>query len=436
MAKYSNALLNPNELSRLYDIEEFFPCYIDLIWNERPGWKKKVRDTPLSFNHLHELYSFYTTIKYNREIKHNTYQLLKKVSKEKMFELFENQKSFNAFLSVLKSHFYWSGNIEKVSKKSRNPYKQVLSIINALYCKYNPPEFMYNLWFPEEREEISIGIELDWFVHIGQGKSHKKLSNLHFPYTAKTAHAFINSPKDLSIKQAITHSISIVNGGNSTIASMFYNTSVTRSIININPNVQKFNYDLIVFFSKLGMFDPTNIPHIIDYINHVKQNENPNWSIKGKSIAGIMRATNIWQRQLIQQAGGGRRLTENNKRSLELNWEGSGKPLFSITKKDPLTKQPYHYKIIELKSGLELMTEGRLLSHCVFSYTRACKSGDIYIFSLRNNQNNPILTIEVTKQGLINQVKGKGNRSPIASENAVIVEWANKNNFVFSKYSI
>ena len=67
------------------------------------------------------------------------------------------------------------------------------------------------------------------------------------------------------------------------------------------------------------------------------------------------------------------------------------------------------FKLVKLLGKAAFDREGSLMRHCVASYYG--KSG-IQVFSLRDAQNKPHCTMDITsKNGRVNQIKGKGNGS-------------------------
>lgn len=68
---------------------------------------------------------------------------------------------------------------------------------------------------------------------------------------------------------------------------------------------------------------------------------------------------------------------------------------------------------VKLVSQQALDIEGKKLGHCVGGYWDKVKSGSTIIYSLRDNKNNPHVTVEVSNDKLV-QVKGKQNQAPVA----------------------
>jgi hypothetical protein len=74
----------------------------------------------------------------------------------------------------------------------------------------------------------------------------------------------------------------------------------------------------------------------------------------------------------------------------------------------------------------DLDAEGTLMGHCVGSYKDQVENGT-KIFSLRDSDNKPHITIELTDDGEIEQVKGKKNSEPSKKYRLYVWKWIEKN---------
>ena len=73
----------------------------------------------------------------------------------------------------------------------------------------------------------------------------------------------------------------------------------------------------------------------------------------------------------------------------------------------------------------ELDREGSLMNHCVATYKSKLKSGNCLIISLRDDQNNPYVTIELdTHTGRVIQIRGNSNQNPSLKYLKLIHEFA------------
>jgi len=94
-------------------------------------------------------------------------------------------------------------------------------------------------------------------------------------------------------------------------------------------------------------------------------------------------------------------------------------------------KWPDGYTMVKL-SPADCKVEGALMQHCVgkdaTGYAKRVASEDIELYSLRDPQNKPHVTIEVSARGrvgrgTIEQIQGKQNKEPIAKYHPYIDAW-------------
>ncbi|CAB4122344.1 PcfJ-like protein [uncultured Caudovirales phage] len=86
---------------------------------------------------------------------------------------------------------------------------------------------------------------------------------------------------------------------------------------------------------------------------------------------------------------------------------------------------PNHYRWVSVKSESALSREGKLMGHCVGGYYPRVKAGQTQIYSLRDPQNAPHCTIEVTNKQ-IDQIKGKQNAAPTVKYVPYVQDFLNK----------
>lgn len=70
---------------------------------------------------------------------------------------------------------------------------------------------------------------------------------------------------------------------------------------------------------------------------------------------------------------------------------------------------PDGYKMVRVESSNDLDVEGHLMHHCVGSYASQVRGGNSIIYSLRDQNNHPKVTIEVNRDGVVKQVQGPSN---------------------------
>jgi hypothetical protein len=249
--------------------------------------------------------------------------------------------------------------------------------------------------------------EKGWLVHILKRNSLKSANELPLPLTKKAAHVFLNIEGDigLSVKEGLVYS-SLLSLGTSKGFAM----GVLRNIRNFAQS--EFWVKTMSQFYHKGLAIE-NIGDTMDYINqcHYLDNRKINW--KQKSVNNLIKDTEEWHVQIIRQ--------QEMKRQKYNRFKNSEISGFSqeVNEKNYIIKQ--------IKTSIELSTEGHKLNHCVYSYRSSCRKGHCEIFSLRRVDDLlelPLITIEI-RNNKIFQAKGKFNRKPIDVEWDIIREWAN-----------
>ena len=145
--------------------------------------------------------------------------------------------------------------------------------------------------------------------------------------------------------------------------------------------------------------------------------------MRGRTVQALLAQVERWHRQL------GRTGPTTTGR-----FAASGIPGFVLSTGKHGTKT---WIIRELLSASELVAEGRAMRHCVAAYAHACARGACSIWSMELHTRGGVekcQTIEVTRQRIIVQSRGKANRLPTAHELDVIRRWATAQELTLSSY--
>ena len=132
----------------------------------------------------------------------------------------------------------------------------------------------------------------------------------------------------------------------------------------------------------------------------------PNFCMKGRSAAKLLNQVDEWHEML------------SGEEDVPLKtWAATGLAGFRLEEYDAQLKCNLVWTIYELCTSQQLQTEGRIMGHCVFSYTQRCLAGDTSIWSLRALNDDAeealekrVLTIAVdNRQRAVTQARGKFN---------------------------
>jgi len=155
---------------------------------------------------------------------------------------------------------------------------------------------------------------------------------------------------------------------------------------------------------------------IVDYLTY-KYREDQSFSMKNKTLAGLIKQTQEWHQSVYV-----------NREGEVLSWSSSGlKPLYV---EEFVNNKKVIYRTIELLNSIELYNEGNEMQHCVSEYDNECKGGISSIFSLqREIEGEPIKRLVTLEIGLPNyeivQAKAKCNQEPNCKSNELINLWIN-----------
>lgn len=223
-----------------------------------------------------------------------------------------------------------------------------------------------------------------------------------------------------------------VRGGSALLVHALQTSFLGREL---QPEVAAPFWDSVLhwFCNHDGMWDKDTVHHVLDYIRY-QYGENRSFAMKGRTPEALMQATEQWQKQLAKM-----KADPSATRYTDL-----GIPTWEKLKETDLENGNWErWKIVQIQTGKQLLTEGRKLNHCVYSYNRAIVAGQTAIFSLRYEGSvffnitpeKPVVTIELSRAGgKIVQARGTGNRSMTGQERELLREWANKNKFELAAY--
>ena len=326
----------------------------------------------------------------------------------------------------------WLRPVQEWIPSTHNPAKQFSSLARHLWANYEVPRFMDSSWL------IGDVIQQQWFKHLGMGNNIRTAEHLPLQLTKKMAHNFSYAPESYSIEQAFRWAQVQALGGNRRLVDALLET---RIINDFRDN--EFWLSVFRFFINNPMLDTVHISPIIDYIWNQRYEprivfvergvaeelgpEQPNFSMRGRTVHSLLRAVDDWHRRLGKEIAGG-----------QLQWKKSGIEDFVHIEGTKASKNMTKWSIRELLSSQELVSEGRQMRHCVATYAQSCHSGvsSIWTMDLETaDGTQKLLTIEIhNESNEIRQIRGIRNRFPTEKEKEIIKRWAAIAGLEFASY--
>ena len=306
----------------------------------------------------------------------------------------------------------------------------VASLAQHLLARHSVPRFLCSVWFGGQDADAQV--KRGWFIAHGAGSRFRAL-DLPMSMTRKMESIFSSSPDHLSVEWAMRRAELLGLGASEQLMNAVLLTRL-GSNLDHGDFYRTLSRFLVRFQDEL---DPAMVGPIVDFIHHARHErvrlDGPDGvvfleppyaelSLKGRTLASLLRMVADWHRSLGRGRGGG------------LQWARSAtRPLFYEERPLDANKRPIRWELVELASSAELQREGRALQHCVASYDRMCHRGISQIWSLRRKSlgDGPrsVVTVEVDPRcSAVVQARGFGNRSAKGVELQLIQWWARREN--------
>lgn len=87
---------------------------------------------------------------------------------------------------------------------------------------------------------------------------------------------------------------------------------------------------------------------------------------------------------------------------------------------------PNGYTMQRITDKQDVSTEGKKMEHCVGNYCKEVATNYIQVYSLRDENNNPLVTIGIDNNGIMNQCKGIRDSNSVPEYGSYINTWLKK----------
>ena len=328
---------------------------------------------------------------------------------------------------VLRDPYAW-----RPQMKTRDAARLRLAAARYLFARYPVAEQLEQIWVDcggLERKEIAL--RKRWFIVAAGGRSLYK-EGAGAWLSRKEVHAFLNPLGCLSFEEAIWQAIARSYSNDPGVV-----LRIARSRIAWTPRAELgFWREVVRFFCA----HPTSIEEMDDLRDYLADcyGRNPQFCLKGRTLASLRRQTREWHRDLAEIAGieAARRRAEAaharaRRQAVTSNacgsWGGAAISDWSWSQaaKDRFRREDY--LVVQLRTAADLVAETRAMHHCVASYATKCIAGQASIWSLRRRAEGSterLLTIELDRQHRAIQVRGFANRTARPEERKLLERWA------------
>jgi hypothetical protein len=299
--------------------------------------------------------------------------------------------------------------------RCRAPERRFLDLVEFAFARYPVADHLKQAWIDASGQRDALAAALAgadandvpdlrrWYIVAAQGLSLYQHGARRYLTRIETHH-FVAAPVEVSTTVRAFWFALARAAADDAVAR-----KVARSRLADFPVASPFWRDAARFFARnpVPVFEMNDL---IDYFVAARQDD-PAYSLKGRSLPALRRRMAQWHRTLQEIAGGGR-------------WQGHRLPdaVYSDGHGEPV------WRFRQIKTGEELAREGRRMAHCVVTYRDKCVRGDSSIWSLTAERPagtvSPRLTIELSRERAIVQCRGFANRSATPEEIAVVKRWA------------
>jgi hypothetical protein len=338
----------------------------------------------------------------------------------------DHRNLLNAGLLALALHHAdWLRPVESWCPPGLPAWPQFTSLAHHLFARYAVPPFMTSVWFDMPPGEVLP--QHGWYKHLGLGQSIRTAGvPLHF--TKAMAHLFGQAPHHYPVTAALRWAQVRGLGGGEALARAVVGTRLGKLLEN-----EDFWEGVLHFFVNHPSIDLGHVGPVVDFLQHQKFEwregvssegvfgklppPRPDYSIKGRTVASLLRQVEEWHKQLGQDM-----------QPTCLSWRRSPFKGFRLVEGSEGLGNVRVWTITELLTSRELFLEGRAMRHCVASYAERCAKRQTSIWSLQVENRagrHRVLTIEVDlPKRTVCQARRKCNRLPQATEREVMERWA------------
>lgn len=305
--------------------------------------------------------------------------------------------------------------------------------------KYITDYFWWNngLQYGKGKKEFAFSSSGFYFLAIGG--SIRKAPNQH-PFTRRMAREFVELPYDLNLGERADLYIylyvkSLGGGENLSVLLMEFINHPDHKI-HLQEELDKWNPVIQKLASEeFEILEIEVAREFIGYLYHCLRDQ-PNFTVQRRSIQDLKLESDHYYDRILHRNRVRQRREEARRRMVEsqqkiLSWGPHRLIKPRTINSNKKMSVAHKFQIIELKNEVELQTEGRMLKHCVGSYSHRCKNGNCSIWSFRrmiDGSFRRMVTIEISSNKRIIQMRGRMNCTPSSEDKKAILDWAAREN--------
>jgi hypothetical protein len=296
--------------------------------------------------------------------------------------------------------------------RSKNAFQQLASLVRHLFDGYGDvPAWVREGWgqAPDQRNGLCLSALL---VHLGSGQALRGFAGLPMPLGKRQEHFMRQAPASCTFHEAYRYA-QLAERDATEYLGVVLDSRLGRHPIGPDDALYLAVLDL---FRAEPEVDAWQFGAVCDYVHlrrHVgtpTEPAQPGFAVRGRTLASLLARTARWQRSL-----GRERANPRFSQLMATTWLGLPVPGFVGGTGDWV-------RIRQLLSYPELLEEGQQMQHCVASFMGRCLRSQAGIYSLSLGGARK-LTLQLSPERRLVQVRGKHNRPPTAEERGWVLSW-------------
>jgi hypothetical protein len=299
----------------------------------------------------------------------------------------------------------------------------VHALAQHLLCAHPVPAFLGAAWYATD--DPFADAKRRWFVAHGAGASLRSL-DLPIRLTRRMERLALASPAHVSIEHGLRRAELLGLGAPPALADAVLSARPAQDLR--HGAFWRSAWHFLI--ANAGAIPLAQVGPVVDFLHAVRHQPvdvhtpdgivrrpppQPDFSLRGRTAASVMRLMDAWHRGLGDGEG-------------DFRWPASDlRPLvLEMPSEDP-ERPPTTWEILELTTSGALRAEGQTLHHCVASYASRCWRGESQIFSIRRHgagSTRSMATVEVDpRRRSVVQARALRNRLPSGKALRLLHAW-------------
>lgn len=243
-------------------------------------------------------------------------------------------------------------------------------------------------------------------AHLGRGAALRD-APFGAPLTRRMRKLFMLSPSRIGPVEAVRRAQILGAGGSHALLAAVMRTSLAQLQSGQLGDRESWWHQILCWLATRRDLPVARVADLIHWLVHVRAS-GEDYDPRGRPLASVLRR--------LAQSESAQALLSNVS-----SWEGEG---LALDMRIRSKQGDWHVR--EIRTPEELLTTGRAMSNCAWSYKEEIVAGTAALFSVWQGRSRRALLEVALPQGHIRQVKARANLSPSEDVRVVVRHWAHR----------